>query len=153
MTISLSQDEYIEQRLDNQIAWYDRKSQLCQSTFKRLRRIEILCAAVIPLLAGFSGAHRSIPIAMGLLGAIVVVVTAFQSLGQYQENWIDYRTTCESLRHERFLFLTSSPPYHRRAAFTLLVERVEALISKENTAWAQQSREAAEASAPEAGES
>lgn len=145
----MTQQEYIEQRLDDQIAWYNRKSQSAQAWFKRLRRLEIVCAAAIPFLAGFSGSHPAIPVVLGLLGAVVVVLTAFQTLGQYQENWIEYRTTSESLLHERFLFLTASPPYNRDRAFTLLVERVEALISKENTAWAQQAREAVETTAGE----
>jgi hypothetical protein len=54
-----------------------------------------------------------------------------------QEHWIEYRATAESLRKEKFLFLTQTEPYDKDAAFHLLVQRVEALLSKENTDWAQ----------------
>jgi hypothetical protein len=88
-------DEYMARRVDDQISWYDRKSQGAQRHFRWLRRAEILCAAVIPFLAGFATGHAGVPIAVGLLGVAVVVLAAFQSLGQHHENWIEYRTTCE----------------------------------------------------------
>ena len=147
----MTQDEYIEQRLDDQIDWYDGKSGSAQRAFKQLRRIEIMCAALIPLLAGFTAVHRSIPLALGVLGAVVVVVASFQSLSQHHENWMEYRTTSESLKHEKYLFLTQCEPYARKDAFSLLVKQVEALISKENSAWSQHIRAGVEASAPTEG--
>jgi hypothetical protein len=38
---SLSEQEYLENRLDDQIDWYDRKSQWNQRWFKRLRLVEV----------------------------------------------------------------------------------------------------------------
>jgi Protein of unknown function (DUF4231) len=52
-------------------------------------------------------------------------------------HWIEYRATAESLKKEKFLFLTQTDPYDKDDAFHLLVERVEALLSKENTEWLQ----------------
>ena len=135
----LNPDEYIKQRLVDQVDWYDRKSQSAQSAFKNLRRAEIVVAAAIPFLAGFADRYWAMTL-VGLLGAIVVVLATFQSLGQYHENSLEYRTTCESLKHEKFLFLTKSEPYDSDTAFALLVERVESLLSKENSAWARHTR-------------
>lgn len=45
-------DEYLNDRLNNQIDWYDGKSQTNQKWFKRLRLLEIIAAAIIPFLAG-----------------------------------------------------------------------------------------------------
>jgi len=132
------------QRVDDQIDWYDGKSQSAQKHFRWLRRAEILCAAAIPFLAGFSGRHASIPVAVGLLGSVIVVLAAFQSLGQHHENWIEYRTTCESLKHEKYLFLTAARPYDTDDPFPRFVDRVEGLISKENSSWSQHTRAAVE---------
>ena len=74
---------------------------------------------------------------MGLLGLAIAVITAVVSLCQFQENWVEYRTTCESLKHEKFLFLTRTGPYNGDAPFPLLVQRVESMISKENTTWSE----------------
>lgn len=147
----MTSDEYIAQRVDDQINWYDLKSQNAQKQFRRLRGTEIICAAAIPFAAGFTSSHVGIPILIGLLGVVIVILAAFQSLGQHHENWIEYRTTCESLKHEKFLFLTSTEPYDAESAFPLFVERVESLISKENSAWSQHTRAAVKKSKVEGG--
>ena len=133
----LSPEEYIEQRLSDQIGWYDGKSGANQCWFKRLRFAEIVAAATIPFLSGFAGDSFPIKIAIGALGVFVAVLASLLGLLHLQEHWIEYRATAESLTREKFLFLTQTEPYHRDDAFHLLVQRVEALLSKENADWAQ----------------
>src|SRR6266496_3772701 len=133
----ISPEEYVEQRLSDQIGWYDRKSGTNQRWFKQLRFAEIAAAATIPFLSGFAGNSLPIKIAIGALGVLVAVIASLLGLLQLQERWIEYRATAESLRKEKFLFLTQTDPYDKDDAFHLLVQRVEALLSKENTDWAQ----------------
>jgi hypothetical protein len=133
----MAPEEYIEQRLNDQIVWYDRKSSTNQCWFKRLRFAEIVAAATIPFLSGFAGNSLPIKIAIGALGVLVAVVASLLGLLQLQVHWIEYRATAESLRREKFLFLTQTEPYDKDDAFHLLVQRVEALLSKENTEWTQ----------------
>ena len=133
----ISPQEYLEQRLSDQISWYDKKSSTNQLWFKRLRFAEIVAAAIIPFLAGIAGNSFPIKIAIGGLGIVVAVIASLLGLLQLQEHWIEYRATAESLRKEKFLFLTQTDPYDKDDAFHLLVQRVEALLSKENADWAQ----------------
>jgi Protein of unknown function (DUF4231) len=133
----ISPEEYIEQRLNDQIGWYDRKSVTNQRWFRQLRFVEIVVAATIPFLSGFAGNSLPIKIAIGTLGVVVAVIASLLGLLQLQEHWIEYRATAESLRKEKFLFLTQTDPYDKDDAFHLLVQRVEGLLSKENTDWAQ----------------
>lgn len=49
----MEQNTYIKERLDDQIAWYDQKSQSNQKWYKRLRVIELIAAASIPFLAAY----------------------------------------------------------------------------------------------------
>ena len=133
----ISPEEYIEQRLDDQIGWYDRKSTANQRWFKRLRFAEIVAAATIPFLSGFADKSSSIKIAIGALGVFVAVIASVLGLLQLQVHWMQYRATAELLRKEKFLFLTQTEPYNKDDAFHLFVQRVEALLSKENTEWAQ----------------
>ncbi len=133
----ISPEDYIEQRLNDQIGWYDRKSSTNQHWFKRLRFAEIVAAATIPFLSGFVDNSFPIKIAIGALGVVVAVIASLLGLLQLQERWIEYRATAESLRKEKFLFLTQTDPYGKDDAFHLLVQRVEALLSKENTEWTQ----------------
>lgn len=134
----MDKDDYIQKRVDNQIDWYDKKSRQNQWWYKRLRIFEICAAASIPFLVGYIGSEDSgFRIAVGVLGLLIAVVTAILGLYQFQENWVEYRTTCESLKHEKFLFQTGAEPYHEEDPFRLFVQRIESLISKENTAWSQ----------------
>src|SRR6266496_4935681 len=133
----ISPEEYIEQRLSDQIGWYDRKSSMNQRWFKRLRFAEIVAAATIPFLSGFAAKSFPVEIAIGALGVFVAVIASLLGLLQLQVHWIEYRATAESLRKEKFLFLTQTAPYDKDNAFHLLVQRVEALLSKENIDWAQ----------------
>ena len=119
-------------RLDDQIAWYDKKSISSQKWFKSLKVMTIGAAAAIPLLAGF-GANAFIS---GLLGAVIVIIEGLQSLNQYQTNWVSYRSTCEELRHEKYLHLAKAGPYlAAEKPDALLAERVESLISREHSKW------------------
>lgn len=134
-------DEYMEERLQDQIDWYDKKSMENQRTFKRLRKAEIIAAALIPFVSGLAAGigNLLIPgfIVTGLLGVAVTIFASILALGKHQETWIEYCTTCESLKKEKFMFQTGVEPYDGEDAFTLLVKRVETLVSKENTNWAQ----------------
>lgn len=58
-------------------------------------------------------------------------------LNQHQQNWITYRSTCEALRHEKYLYLGHGGPYAKaQDAHALLAERVESLVSQEHAKWA-----------------
>lgn len=144
----MAPDVYITERVDDQIGWYDQKSQRSQRWFKRLRGLEIISAGAIPLFAGFGDGSTWSIIVVGVLGAVVAVLASLLSLSQFQENWIEYRTTCESLKHEKYLFLTKAEPYTEEDSFGLFVQRVENLISGENSAWSQYTRSGAESSKP-----
>ena len=134
----MNQDEYLKNRLDDQIDWYDRKSVQNQKWFKRLQVTSIIAAASIPFLSGYiTETSLVLKISTGVLGLLVAAITAVLGLYKFQENWLEFRTTCETLKHEKYLFLTGTDPYDSEHSFQLLVQRVEGLISKENTNWSQ----------------
>ena len=133
--LQMNEEEYISARLDAQIAWYDNKSQRAQSWFKRLRGIEVVAASSIPVIAGIAPEHPATIIIIAILGGLIAVLSALISLNKYQENWLEYRTTCETLKHQKFLYLTGCDPYHTDEAFTEFVIKIEGLISLENSNW------------------
>ena len=129
----LSRDDPTWARLEDQIAWYDRKSGQNQRTFKQLKVVQLASAAAIPVLAGTPVS----PWVAGALGALIVALEGIQQLNQYQQNWVTYRSTCESLRHEKYLYLANAGPYTDPAqAHALLADRIEGLISQEHAQWA-----------------
>jgi hypothetical protein len=121
------------QRLDEQIAWYDQKSIYNQRAFIVFKTILLLAAAAIPVLGAIASVPRMV---LGIVGAGVVFIEAFQQLNHYHENWILYRGTCETLKHEKYLFLASASIYETAVnPRKLLAERIEGLVSQENAKW------------------
>ena len=119
-------------RLESQIAWYSQRSRYCQRMFKSLKVITIVAAASIPLLTSVEGPLMIV----GALGALIVVVEGLQQLNQYQTNWTTYRSTAETLKHEKYLHAAKAGPYADTADPTrLLAERLEGLISQEHAKW------------------
>lgn len=134
-------EEYIKNRLQPQSEWYAKKSRESKKIFNRLRTTEIVAAALIPFTSGITASISNLlipgSIVTGLLGVMLTIIAGIIALGQYQENWIKYRTTRESLKKEKILYDAAMSPYNTEEAFPILVQRVESLISKENTNWAE----------------
>ncbi len=132
----MDQQAYLAERLENQIDWYDAKSQWNQKWYKRLKVFEITAAALIPLLTGFMHQQDGIwYIIVGVLGSLIAICSGIAAVYKFQELWLDYRNVAETLRQHKFLFLTKANPYQNDNAFPLLVEAVEAIIAKENSNW------------------
>jgi len=97
--------------------------------------MEIIIAALIPLLSGYASQRSSINYTIAILGFTIVFIAGILTLYRFQENRTSYRTTCETLKHEKFLFITNSKQYDEKDAFSLFVQRIEGHISKEYSTW------------------
>lgn len=133
-------DEYIKSRVDNQINWYDQKSASCQRKYKLTQTIEIVLAALIPLLSAYSKdcvLIALIALIVGALGAAIAIIESLTKLYKWHENWIEYRTTCELLRYQKHLFVTKSSPYNIEPenVENIFVRNIENIISSENNKW------------------
>lgn len=125
----------IIERLEDQIAWYDRKSMSNQRAYRLIKITEIVAAAVIPFLAALGLAHTNIVTAG--LGVLITVLEGLLHLNQYQQNWINYRSTCEALKHEKYTYLGKAAPYANVSdPHALLAERIESMVSQEHAKWA-----------------
>jgi len=134
----MNEAEYLENRLDNQIDWYSKKSAVNKKYFRSCQVILLVLATLITLSGTFDGEEFYwVAYTLPFLGASIAIISGLLGFYKFQENWLEYRTVSESLKHEKFLFLTKSEPYHEDKAFGLLVNRVETLLSKENTNWSQ----------------
>ena len=125
--------------LQDQIEWYDRKSGSNQKAFKYMKICTISAAAVIPVLARI---ERLSWVTVGL-GVFIVILEGLQQLNQYHSNWIAYRSTCESLKHEKFLYLAKAGTYATAGdPHALLAERIESMVSQEHAKWASSQEQA-----------
>jgi len=127
----------IMERLEDQIGWYDRKSLTNQKYYKRIKMVEIVAAAIIPLLSASAASHPRVMWVTGGLGVVITILEGMLHLNQYQQNWVAYRSTCESLKHEKYVYLGKASPYASAAdPHALLAERIESLVSQEHAKWA-----------------
>lgn len=143
MAIMMNEEEYLSNRLDDQIDWYDRKSGINKKMYQRCQLVQLVVASLITLSALLETfEHASIPFIVPSMGALVAIISGILGLYKFQENWVEYRSTSEALKYEKYLFLTQSEPYHKPDRFNLLVNRAEALMAKQNSSWFQNSKEA-----------
>jgi hypothetical protein len=134
MTNADAQSDQTLERLEDQINWYDAKSSYNQRLFKWLKTATIVSAVAIPLCAGRG---ERLAILAGVLGALIALIEGVQQLNQYQQNWLTYRSTCEALKHEKYLYLAHAGPYaSAENPKALLAERVESQVSQEHAKWA-----------------
>ncbi len=137
----MNREEYISERLEREIDWYNRYSRLNRYIYKTLRILQIIAASLIPFLSALAFStdyyRLSATIAVGALGVIVTIATGISSLGRHRENWIEYRRMRENLEREKFLYETEVGPYAGKDRFDLLVQNVETLLAKENMNWSQ----------------
>ena len=128
------------ERLEDQIDWYGRKSTDAQHAYKALKVVQLVFTAAVPVVAALHATAWVI----AALGGVVLILEGLQQLGQYQANWLSYRSTCEALKHEKHLYLAQAGPYTDTAsASRALAERVEGLVSQEHAKWASAREEPA----------
>jgi len=121
------------ERLETQIKWYGSHARSSKRWYIRIKLVQIVAAAVIPVIAA---ADLAVWVA-GALGALVVVLESVQQLFQFHSNWTSYRSTAEALKHEKFLYVARAGAYATaKDPAALLAERVESRVSQEHAAWA-----------------
>ncbi len=141
----MTAQEYIKDRVQDQMTWMDKKSQKNKVYYLRLKVTEVLAAATIPFLALFKkencincviGECDLTPYIISLLGVLIVVLAGIQQLHKYYDHWTRYRTTSELLKREKFLFETRTAPYNEEAtAFSKFVENIEGILANESKKW------------------
>ena len=118
-------------RLNDQLSWYDKKSQQNQRLQKTSTVAQICIASSIPIAAWL--APNWIP---AVLGAIIAVVRGLESAYQWEYNWINYRSTAEKLKHEKFFYEACAGPYDDSVdPQKQLAQRVEGSVSREHASW------------------
>ena len=129
--------EYMSARVNDQIKWYNNKATYCQRRYKTIQIIDIIFAAVIPLLSGFAANNKCVALIIGILGVIITILESIQKLNKYHEKWIQYRTTSEMLKYNKNLYETNSSPYNNEedTIDNLFVNNIEKIISSENNQW------------------
>lgn len=126
-------EDYIQNRYEREIAWYDRRAQQNQWLHRGLQLYAIAASVTIPVLLSVEDLPE---VAIGALAASVAAAGGIMALLKPNENWLNYRATAETLRKELHLYRAAAGEYEKAPdRKKVFVERVEALISREHTVW------------------
>lgn len=127
-------EKYLAERYQCQIVWYDKKATLNKTLYSLFQWPVIVFSAITPILVVIN--ENKARWAAVVISALVAIGTTAMKSFQFHENWLNYRTICETLRKEIHYYRARTSAYSNvpdpEAVF---VERVEAMISRENTMW------------------
>lgn len=137
--MEMKEQDYMTQRVDDQINWLEGKSAFNQQRYKFSKSIVIVASVSIPFMAGFieDGDQATVmKFAIAFAGFIIALAEGLSSLHKFHENWIQYRGTAESLKREKIIFLTQSGIYRDNPnAFRDFVVAIEGILANENAKW------------------
>lgn len=131
-------NEYVSGRYKSEIEWYDQRSMKYQKYYKISQWLIIIFSSITPIFIVLSyqfptGYVNGIAVSTSV---IVAISSAILRTFRFYDNWINYRTICETLKKEIYLYDAKIDEYREvEDPKALFVERVETLISRENTLW------------------
>ena len=127
-------EEYLKERYEDQIKWYSNKSSQYKRYYQIFQWTAIVFSASLPVLVLVMPTNLSL--VTSVLSVVLAITTTALKTFKFQENWINYRTIGETLKKEKHYFDAEVSEYADvEDKEHLFVERVEALISRENTLW------------------
>lgn len=130
------QKAYLNDRVVNQLAWFERKSKRNQKLQRWYRITALAGGLLLPVLINETATSsadwiRYVSIAVSLIVGMAVGLESFLRPG---EKWLQYRQTAERLRSEWWMYANLAGPIYveftsHDVAFRPLVERVESIVS------------------------
>ena len=134
----MTEEEYINERLEDQIKWYSTKATKNKLWNNWIKAIIIVSSATIPFVVGIAFNETFKNIILSAIGVVITILSGLSGLLKFQEKWTEYRTTSETLKHEKYLFKANTVPYsEEKEPYKLLVTRIESIISREHSIWGQ----------------
>lgn len=132
---SVSSQQYIDERLNSAIKWYDKTADKTKKLYLNMRAATVIGGALVPVLVNVNLPY--VNILTTILSLIVVLLVSLESVYHYREQWTNYRSTEQYLRNEYFLYTSKSGAYaaltNKETAYRHFVERVEGIIDAENS--------------------
>ena len=132
---SLTVEKYIEERLNNQLAYYDKTANKAKRRYLRSRSTSVVAAALVPVLVNLEFPY--VDAITTILSVMVVLIVSLEGVFHFREQWVNSRSTSEALRKEYFQFMSAEGRYSelqddKTKAFRIFVGRAEAMIETEN---------------------
>lgn len=88
-------------------AWYDTAATRDRLGYQILKLAALTAGAVVTVLAAISAPATL----TASLAGVIVVLEGAQQMFQFHSNWISYRATAETLRHQAFRYVAEVSPF------------------------------------------
>ena len=128
---------YLNDRVENQIHYYEGKSALNKQYYLFFKITQLTAATLLPFFSVFLSDYSWMKYVIAFLGSVVTILEGVLATGKYHEKWIIYRSTGETLRQEKFLFMMQAGNYTGPDAVEQFVNKIEFSLGKENIGWQQ----------------
>lgn len=132
---TMDPEQYIAERLNEAIAWYDKSANWHKKVYLRMRAMTVIGGALVPVLVNIDLPY--VDILTTILSLVVVLLVSLESVYHFREQWTNYRSTEQQLRNQYFRFTSNDGAYSscsREEAFRQFVGRIEETIESENAA-------------------
>lgn len=128
-------ETYIQTRIDEEIHWFARESKFNKYTYYTFKLILTASAAIIPALTSYLDTD-GMKVLIGLFSIITAFLANINSLFNFKDKWLIYRSAAETLRSEKYSYLANSGRYKGILdKNTLLVDTIEGFLNKVNAQW------------------
>ena len=130
-------NEYLEKRYNDQLKYYESASGKNKNRYKNFQWILIILSTLTTILAALPQNEFQIQYVVVATSAIVAILTAGLKTFQYQELWVNYRSTIEQLKPEIYYYNFNVGDYGQAGVDkeSLFVSRVEQILNKEHDMW------------------
>ena len=132
--------DYLKNRLDPQIAWYEAKSRKAKSTYWWFTIVQFAGTALVPVLNSLSAFDRNFLFVSSGSAACAAFATGFLVLQRPMEHWLRYRNAATTLAGFRTRHAYQTKPFDSGDIDRLLIDMAEHEIATENDTWAVEMR-------------
>ncbi len=133
-----ARESYIRSRIEDQIAYYESKSQYNKKIYYATSILAVVTSALVPVVSVFMPSDIVPKLIITLLSATTTILTSLQVLFNAKDLWTKYRFNASRLTACLHQYYSHSGPFaghSEEEAFQLLVQMSEAQMEDENKGW------------------
>jgi hypothetical protein len=127
---------YLSTRVEDQINWFDKKSNMNRRFYHFTKVMLTLVAALAPALSSFITDGKFIQIALSVASVLTAVLANISGIFSFKDKYTSFRQNAEYLKSEKYLFLNKAGKYkEENNNEAMFVETIENFLSRENQDW------------------
>lgn len=124
-------EQYINNRVNNQIDWHDKKSVRNKWAYLICSIIAVVGSILASVIIQYCDVLATI------ISALVAISVGINNLFKFQKKWMLYRATSELLKSEKMKFEVNAGEYGNADREKLFYDKIESILTNTNQNWLQ----------------